>query len=115
MTTIDATIREHSVKRVDFMKMDVEGNELGVLRGAKESLKAGKIRALAFEFGSPQINARAYFHDFWDFLHPLGFQFGRICPGGVYLPVNEYYEDLEHFRGVANYVAHLPGDVRPVS
>ena len=108
MTTIDEVMQEHAVDRVDFMKMDVEGNELGVLRGARKSLQAGKIRALAFEFGSPQINARAYFHDFWDLLHPLGFEFGRICPGGGLFPVTEYYEDLEYFRGATNYVAHLP-------
>lgn len=115
MTTIDETVREHAVERVDFMKMDVEGNELGVLRGARKSLEAGKIRALAFEFGSPQINARVFFHDFWDFLRPLGFQFGRICPGSGFLPVTEYYEDLEYFRGATNYVAHLPADVRRTS
>jgi FkbM family methyltransferase len=108
MTTIDEVIAGHAIPRVDYMKMDVEGNELAALRGAKKSLGAGIIRALAFEFGSSQINARAYFHDFWDFLHPLGFQFGRICPGGRLFPVDEYYEDLEYFRGATNYVAHLP-------
>lgn len=108
MTTIDETIREHSVERVDFMKIDVEGNELGVLRGARTALESGKIRALAFEFGSPQINARTFFHDYWDFLHPLGFRFARICPGNGFLPVTEYYEDLEYFRGATNYAAYLP-------
>jgi FkbM family methyltransferase len=107
MTTIDETIREYAIAQVDFMKIDVEGNELGVLRGAEKSLRAGKIRALAFEFGSPQINARTFFHDYWDFLHPLGFQFARICPGNGFYPVTDYYEDLEYFRGATNYVAHL--------
>jgi len=113
MTTLDEVIGEQGITRVDYMKMDVEGNELAAMRGAKKSLEAGIIRALAFEFGSSQINARVYFHDFWDFLHPLGFQLGRICPGGGYFPVNEYYEDLEYFRGATNYVAYLPADVRP--
>lgn len=108
VTTIDATIKNHGVGNVDFMKIDVEGNELGVLLGARQALESGKIRALAFEFGSPQINARTFFHDYWDFLRPLGFQFARICPGNGFLHLPEYYEDLEYFRGATNYVAYLP-------
>lgn len=107
MTTIDHIVEKHQVTKVDFMKIDVEGNELPVFRGAKNTLQARKIKALAFEFGSPQINARAYFHDFWDLLTPLGFQFLRICPGGTIIHVAEYYEDLEYFRGATNYVAIL--------
>lgn len=107
MTTIDQVVEQHQVARIDFMKMDVEGNELAVLRGAGNSLRDRKIKALAFEFGSPQINARGYFHDFWDLLHPLGFCLSRICPGGLILPIPEYYEDLEYFRGATNYIAIL--------
>ena len=109
MTTIDHVITEYQLPVVDYIKMDVEGNELSVLRGARDSLENRKIRALAFEFGSPQINARGYFHDFWDMLHPLGFQFIRICPGGCEIPVTEYYEDLEYFRGGTNYLAVAKG------
>jgi FkbM family methyltransferase len=110
MTTIDYIVEKHQIACVDFMKMDVEGNELAVLRGAKASLRNRKIKALAFEFGSPQINSRGYFHDFWDLLTPLGFQFLRICPGGLTLPISEYYEDLEYFRGATNYVAILANE-----
>jgi FkbM family methyltransferase len=107
MTTIDEAVKKYQLAKIDFMKMDVEGNELAVLRGAIESLRSQKIKALAFEFGSPQINARGYFHDFWDLLNPLGFKLLRICPGGLTLPVSEYYEDLEYFRGATNYVGIL--------
>jgi hypothetical protein len=63
---------------------------------------------LTFEFGSGQINSRTFFHDFWDLLQPLGFALRRICPGGRTVPVDEYYEDLEYFRGVTNYLALAP-------
>ena len=33
MTTVSALISEHSLKRVDLLKIDVEGAELDVLRG----------------------------------------------------------------------------------
>lgn len=90
---------------VDFLKLDVEGHELAALHGARRALECGCIGALAFEFGSAQINSRTWFHDFWDLLHPLGYEISRIAPGGRLLPIRAYYEDLEYFRGVSNYVA----------
>ncbi|MEO7272843.1 MAG: hypothetical protein ABIX28_16775 [Vicinamibacterales bacterium] len=34
-----------------------------------------------------------------------GFDLHRIYPGGSTVRVSEYYEDLEYFRGVTNYLA----------
>jgi FkbM family methyltransferase len=39
MITLDGYVREHGVSRVDFMKCDVEGAELLVLKGAQNLLK----------------------------------------------------------------------------
>lgn len=107
--TIDDVIEHYGVKQVDFMKMDVEGHELEVLRGAVKSLRAGIIKALAFEFGSVNINSRTFFHDFWDFLHPLCYSIYRILPSSRLMPIKDYYEDCEYFRGVTNYVAVYDG------
>ena len=38
VTTVDDFVRERSIARVDFMKVDVEGMELEVFQGARESL-----------------------------------------------------------------------------
>lgn len=107
VVTLDQVISAFNLDWVDFVKIDVEGHELAVLRGARTSLQAGLIQALSFEFGSGSLNSRTFFHDLWDELHPLGFGLYRICPGGILLPVDEYYEDLEYFRGVSNYLAVL--------
>lgn len=107
VTTIDEVLEEYAIDFADFVKMDIEGHELAALRGARRSIEAGKIRALSFEFGSGNINSRTYFHDFWDLLHPLGYAILRVGPGGQLMPVEEYYEDLEYFRNVTNYVAVL--------
>jgi len=106
-TTIDTIITNNDIKRVDYIKMDIEGHELEALKGGAVSLQNGIIHAIAFEFGSSNINSRTYFHDFWDFLYPLGYRFYRILPWGGLLPVLEYSEDLEYFRGATNYVAVL--------
>lgn len=103
--TVDQVIDEHGLEVVDFMKMDIEGHELHALRGASRSLRDGKIRALTFEFGSSNINSRSYFRDFWDLLTPHGYRLYRILPSARLMPIHEYYEDCEYFRGVTNYLA----------
>ncbi len=107
IVTIDEVIAEFEIEAVDFMKLDIEGHELAALRGAKDSLESKRIKALAFEFGCGNMNSRTYFYDLWDFLRPYGYTIKRICPGGVLLPIEEYSQELEHFRGVSNYLALL--------
>lgn len=103
-TTIDKVISDNNLDFVDFIKMDIEGHELEALKGASNCLQMGKIHAIAFEFGSGNINSRTYFHDFWDLLAPLGYQFFRILPWGGLMPIREYSEDLEYLRGATNYL-----------
>jgi FkbM family methyltransferase len=105
--TIDEAVGQRGLDRIDFLKMDIEGHELAALRGSKECLAAGKIRALSFEFGGGNINSRTFFHDYWDLLVPLGYQIFRVLPGARLLPIRHYFEDLEHFRNVSNYIASL--------
>jgi FkbM family methyltransferase len=105
--TIDSVIADRGLDHVDFLKLDIEGHELFALRGAVQSLSARRIKALSFEFGSGNVNSRTFFRDFWELLTPLGFELRRICPGGSTVPVKSYYEDLEVFRGVTNYIAVL--------
>lgn len=39
MVTIDAFVKENNLKRVDFIKMDTEGYEKQIIKGAKETIK----------------------------------------------------------------------------
>ncbi len=111
--TIDQIIEQHGLSQVDFVKIDVEGHELAVLHGAEKALKKGVIKALSFEFGSGNLNSRTFFHDFWDLLRPLNYRIYRILPASQLLPIEEYYEDCEYFRGVTNYIAVLEGNFFP--
>jgi FkbM family methyltransferase len=105
--TLDDIIEEHELSAIDFVKIDVEGAELLVLKGAEASLRCGRIKAISFEFGSGNVNSRTFFRDFWDFLRGYGFCIARILPGGQILKIESYDEDLEYFRGSTNYVATI--------
>lgn len=40
--TVDTYVEKYSIKKIDFIKIDVEGKELSVLKGAKQALKSFK-------------------------------------------------------------------------
>ncbi len=105
--SLDDFIEENYITHVDFLKIDVEGHELEVLRGAIKSLEKKIIKSLSFEFGSGNINSRTFFRDFWDLLTALGYSIKRVLPSSQLLPIKVYYEDCEYFRGVTNYVATI--------
>lgn len=104
ITTLDRIAEEFCIQRIDLLKLDIEGAEFAALRGAESTLAAGLVGAIAFEFGSANIYSRTFFRDFWDFLEPHGYVFHRIAPGGRLMKIERYSEELEHFRGVSNYV-----------
>jgi len=47
--TLDNFMENQSIQRVDLLKIDVEGFELQVLKGAQKSLHAGKVFAIQME------------------------------------------------------------------
>ena len=105
--TLDEVIESEKLAFVDFIKMDIEGNELFALKGGKHSLTAGKIGALSFEFGCANVNSRTFFREFWELLTEANFLIYRITPRGKDVLIGDYYEDTEYFRGATNYVAEL--------
>jgi FkbM family methyltransferase len=53
--TLDTCLDEWGVERIDLLKIDVEGHEPSVFRGAASALAAGKIRAILCEFNDPWL------------------------------------------------------------
>jgi FkbM family methyltransferase len=84
-----------------ILKLDVEGHELSVLAGAKETIK--NVQLVQFEFGGGNIDSKTYFQDFWYLFAELKFELYRLTPRGP-VRVNEYSEMLEVFRPT-NYFA----------
>lgn len=102
---LDEELAALGISAVDFMKIDVEGHELFVLRGLGELLAQCRVRAFTFEFGAANVNSRTFFREFWELIHPAGYEVFRIAPGGRRVRVGAYYETLEFFRGATNYLA----------
>jgi FkbM family methyltransferase len=100
--TLDGFCEERGIEAIDFLKMDVEGHELSVLRGAQRMLGRGAISMIQFEFGPANIYSRTYLFDFWELL-AAQYDFFRIVPSGI-VPIRSYGEHLEVFL-TTNYLA----------
>lgn len=103
--TIDHYLQEQDIKKIDVLKIDVEGHELAVLNGAKEAFRADRIALVMFEFGSANVNSRTFFRDFWNFFSEFGYVLYRVAPAGTLIPVTHYDDRMEYFRGATNYIA----------
>ena len=100
--TLDSFCAAEGIERIDFLKLDVEGHEVAVLRGARAMLERGAISMIQFEFGPANIYSRTYFYNFWSMLSD-NYDLFRIIPGGV-VPITHYGEHLEVFL-TTNYFA----------
>ncbi|MFT3980979.1 MAG: FkbM family methyltransferase [Ferruginibacter sp.] len=92
--TLDAYCRSNAVDTIDFLKIDVEGFELEVLKGAKEMISRKKIGLIQFEFNEMNVYTRVFLKDFYELLP--GYSFYRLLdksllPLGAYNPRNEIF------------------------
>lgn len=103
--TLDQYCSEQNIENIDLLKIDVEGNELNVLKGAKDLLKKKAIKSITFEFGRAQIDSNTFFKDYYYFLIGFGLKnLFRILPNGYLKPISEYNEKNEVFF-TTNYLA----------
>jgi FkbM family methyltransferase len=102
--TLDDYCATQGVDRVDLLKLDVEGHELDVLRGAARMLGAGSIELVTFEFGGCNIDTRSYLRDFFDLFEGYRMRLARITPSGYLVDLPRYREAFEQFR-TSNFLA----------
>lgn len=87
---------------IDYVKMDVEGHELSVLKGFGSLID--KVKLIQFEFGGCNIDTRTYFQDFWYFFKENNFSIYIITPEDGTKKVTSYQEAFEFFT-TTNYIA----------
>jgi len=86
----------------DVIKIDVEGAEMSVLKGASHTLKS--VTLVEFEFSDLQMYSKLYFKDYFQFFNELGFELGRITPSGFARIAK--YDPVEEFFRTTNYIAY---------
>lgn len=102
LTTLDLFCQQQNIQRIDFLKLDVEGHELAVLKGARRMFDEGRIGIIQFEFGGCNIDSRTFFRDYFN-LFKKDYTLYRVVTDGLE-PIKAYSEKLEVFLS-ANYLA----------
>jgi FkbM family methyltransferase len=106
-TTLEEYAASARLGEVALVKIDTEGHDLAVLRGAGRLLTEQRIWVAQFEYNWSWIGARSFLYDAFKLLDPAGYRLGKLTPKGV-----EFYPhwdaDLETFVQ-GNYIAALPG------
>jgi FkbM family methyltransferase len=95
LTTLDLFCEHEGIKGIDFLKIDTEGNELNVLRGASKMLAEGKVKIIQFEFGENDVFSRVFLRDFYEIL--TDYNIYRLDSERL-IPLFEYNVSNEIFR-----------------
>jgi FkbM family methyltransferase len=104
MKTIDSFCAEQAIKKINLLKLDVEGNELNAMLGAKKMIDSGAIDYIQFEFGACNIDSKVFFRDIFSFLKNK-YKIYRILKKGLF-EIKIYREPLELFV-TTNYLCEL--------
>lgn len=91
---------KNNIKTIDFLKVDVEGMDLKVIKGFGEQIK--HVRVVQFEYGIFNISSHDLLSDFCKYFKDNSFVVGKIFP--KYVKFFEYHFNMENFHG-SNYIA----------
>jgi len=103
--TLSGYCHVRGVDRISFLKIDVEGYELEVLKGAVSLLADRAIAAVQFEYGSTYISSRTLLKDVFELVQDFDYDFYKILPFTL-LPIPKYETQLETFEA-SNYLMLL--------
>ncbi len=102
LNTVDQFCAQRGIAGIDLLKIDVEGHDLAVLRGARQMMQRGAIRTIQFEFGPTNLSSRTTFYDFWALLSP-SYAIYRVLPSGIRRV--DRYEEWKEVYLTSNYFA----------
>jgi FkbM family methyltransferase len=97
--TLDDLAEELGLDRIDFLKIDTEGHELEVLRGASKLIEKGAIEILQVEFNEMNVISRVFLRDILNLLP--NYRAYRLLPSGaIDIPKMPLKSELFGFQNI---------------
>lgn len=101
-TTLDAELAARGIDRVDYLKIDAEGHDLKVLRGAEQYLREQKVGFVQFEYNEAWRLAANRLQDALELLHGAGYEVFLLKGSGLWsFPYSIYGEYYRYSNFVA--------------
>ncbi|QWD20097.1 FkbM family methyltransferase [Polynucleobacter paneuropaeus] len=104
LTKLDTFCRAKGINKIFLLKVDVEGNELEVLRGLQFYIANNLVQIIHFEFNEMNVVSRVFFSDFCAQL--TDYEFYRLLPNGM-IPLGRYQGLSHEIFAYQNIVAFL--------
>ena len=95
-------IRDEHIKKIQLIKIDIEGHELAALAGFGDFLTAENVDFIQFEYGGANLDSRTNLMELFSFFEGKGFIVCKIFK--KHLEIRKYDPYLENFT-YQNFVA----------
>lgn len=105
VNTVDNFCLTHGIESIDFLKIDVEGNEFKTILGAEKMVTGQKIKTIQFEYGGTYIGSRTLLKDIFNFFKDKNYSIYKIYSNNI-RKIEKYNEELETFQ-YSNFLAIL--------
>lgn len=102
LTTLDEFCSTNNIRKIDFMKMDVEGFELKILCGGSKLIADASVDFIQFEFGFPSIESRVFFKDIFSYLSGNYRIYRSLFDGLIEI---EHYDYRDELYTIQNFLA----------
>jgi FkbM family methyltransferase len=93
--TIDVFCKLNEINKIDFLKIDTEGSEFDVLKGASVMLANNNISIIQFEFNKMNVISRVFLRDYYELLK--NYNIYRITSKKL-IPMPTYETENEIFQ-----------------
>lgn len=102
--TIDDYCDKNNIERIDLLKIDVEGAELQVMRGARRMFMSKRVECVTFEFGQTTFDMGNTPGEIKTFLDETGYRICNIVEGDPIFPGGESVETARYSMYMATPV-----------
>ncbi|MBD3760735.1 FkbM family methyltransferase [Rhizorhabdus sp.] len=90
------------VARSQLVKVDAEGHDVAIIRGARDLLRSGRIDVLQFEYNHAWVFSRSFLKDVFDLCEALPYHIARVGKASIEV-FDHWHPELERFFN-ANYL-----------
>jgi FkbM family methyltransferase len=96
LASLPDAFEEHGVAHAHLIKIDAEGFDFQILKGARPLLEQGRVSVIQFEYNHRWIFSRSYLLDVFALLENLPYVLGKVTPTHVEI-YEKWHPELERY------------------